>query len=211
MSYRPQDPREALGPPDVVLYFIPKAEYLERTRAGKALVKGWLDKLVRIPARGDRSPQATWARKRRAKLAAEYREKSPKVGGRLILKKRNTKSMARGKGKIRPGKTNLWRAFEAWALGGLVPSQCEPFGLRGLYPLRGRVHLAWRYHPPDRSAWPDHPGVAETVADLIQAAGFLENDEQIDHDDLSRRMGPDPLRPRLELWVREIAPDGSSS
>lgn len=201
--YRQAHPQAVFGDPDLVLEFLPLAEARARWKRWDQPRRQHLDRVAPIPARGDRSLRARQLRRQRTKLRAAYREGSPLVGDRLILKKRNSQPMRRG-AKMGIGKTNLWRCFEAWAIGRLRQASDRHPRSWLHWPLSVPVHLAWRYHPPDDQARPDHPGVSETVADLVQDAGLVVNDKLVAYDDLSRIEAPDPVRPRLEIWVRAV-------
>lgn len=200
--YIPPDPRALYGEPDLVLRFRPLEEDREqRERAGQGIRKH-LAQVAPVPARGDRSPEAARARKLRARIQAAHRKSHPLVGGHLVPKKNHTTVRRRGH-RIGVGKSATWKAFEAWALTRLRQELVRMPGRQHL-PYRSGVHLVWRYTPPSLEAYPDHPGVYETVADLVQDLGMVIDDVQIQYDDLSRIEAPDPESPRLEIWVRPL-------
>lgn len=140
-------------------------------------------------------------RSRADDLALRNRGQGPvHVGGRLVQLKRANEIHRRG-GVATIGKTPLWKAFHAWA----VPRirKCLQAS-ETRYPITGRVHLAWRYYPPDLAGIGDHTGVAETIGDLLEDAGAYQDDVLVLHTSGSQIEAPDPTRPRLEVWCREV-------
>lgn len=204
-AYRPPDPREVYGPADLVLRFRSVEEdRLELERLDAGFVRR-LEQLAPSPPRGDKSPRAKAMRARREAMRRQHREDLPHVGGRIVTLKRNQRIKIRGRGRKATryiGHTALLEAFLDWAIPELEDQvAAHP---AGRYPVAGRVHLPWRYVPPDLEAYPDHPGVYETVCDLVQHARGYEDDVLVAYDDWSLIEAPDPLAPRLEIWVRPV-------
>lgn len=197
-------PREVYGDPDAVIEFRPlEVDRAERKRR-EARFRESLDRRAPIPPRGDKSPKAKLARRLRTQLLAQRRRSAPWVGGRMVALKNNIEPHIVGRGRsARPtiGKTPLWEAWHAWALAELFRSP-EAQASLDRWPLAGRVHLAWRYFPPDLEHLPDHTGVAETVADILEDLGAYVDDVQVAHTSGSLIEDPDPDRPRLEVWCR---------
>jgi Holliday junction resolvase RusA-like endonuclease len=68
------------------------------------------------------------------------------------------------------------------------------------------VHVKALYWLPDKRWWPDLIGLLQGSADLLEKAGIIENDRQIESWDGSRIMGIDKNAPRAELTITEITP-----
>jgi len=191
-------PRVIYNAPDVVLSFRPREEDLAARAERERRFLEQLDRIAPLPARTDHSALAKRQRVLRADRLAQRRRDHPWIGGRMVELKRANEVHRRGR-VYSIGKTSLWRAFHAWAvpliISGLRSSQT-------VYPLTGRVHLAWRYFPPDLSGIGDHTGVAETVGDLLEDAGAYQDDVLVLHTSGSMIEAPDPDSPRLEIWCR---------
>jgi Holliday junction resolvase RusA-like endonuclease len=68
----------------------------------------------------------------------------------------------------------------------------------------GPVQVTARYWMPNRRSWPDLMGLLQATADILEAAGIIENDRDIVSLDGSRIMGVDKENPRAEIRIKEI-------
>ena len=123
------------------------------------------------------------------------------AGHRLIALKRANKIVTiHGRPSI--AKTTEWQAFRTWAIYHLRTRKAQ---LRWVRPDADvPLAIAAVYHPPDRVGMPDTDGMLATALDLLQDAGIIENDRQARRPDGSEIREPDPIRPRLVIWVRRL-------
>lgn len=59
------------------------------------------------------------------------------------------------------------------------------------------------YWMPDKRR-PDLINLEEATADILEAAGIINNDRDIDNWDGSRIMGVDKENPRVEIVIKEV-------
>jgi Holliday junction resolvase RusA-like endonuclease len=69
----------------------------------------------------------------------------------------------------------------------------------------GPVQVTARYWMPNRRSWPDLMGLLQATADILEAAGIIENDRDIVSLDGSEIVGVDKENPRAEIEIREVS------
>ena len=69
----------------------------------------------------------------------------------------------------------------------------------------GPVWVTARYWMPNRRSWPDLMGLLQATADILEAAGIIENDRGIVSLDGSEIVGVDKENPRAEIEIREVS------
>ena len=63
------------------------------------------------------------------------------------------------------------------------------------------VEVACYYYLPNRQGWPDLMGLYQATADILEAAGIINNDRNIISMGDTRIAGIDPTNPRVEIII----------
>lgn len=123
------------------------------------------------------------------------------IPGRPTTKKNSGRYC--GPGRFRP--SAAYEAYEAVA----VPALKMQAGKAGINnPIDSPCKLTVSYYMPNRAAWPDLVGLMQATADLLEAAGVLENDRLILSWQGTNIEGIDKNNPRAEIslypvWLRD--------
>lgn len=72
------------------------------------------------------------------------------------------------------------------------------------YPIDRPCELFVHYYMPSRAAWPDLVGLMQATADLLEAAGVLENDRLILSWQGTNIEGIDKDNPRAEISLYPV-------
>ena len=118
------------------------------------------------------------------------------IPGRLVPKK-NSKRVYPGRKK--PVGSPRWKVYEKFAAFTLMAQNA------GLDKRTDLLHVTAVYYCPNRTQ-PDVSAMHETVGDLLEAGGIIENDKQIRSWDGSR-IYIDRDNPRVEILVRRYIAD----
>ena len=63
------------------------------------------------------------------------------------------------------------------------------------------VEVVCYYYLPNRQGWPDLMGLYQATADILEAAGIINNDRNIITMGDTRIAGIDPTNPRTEIMI----------
>lgn len=123
------------------------------------------------------------------------------IPGRPVTKKNSGRYC--GPGRFRP--SAAYEAYEAVAVPTLK-NQRKKLGIN--YPIDRPCELYVHYYMPSRAAWPDLVGLMQATADLLEAAGVLEDDRLILSWQGTNIEGIDKNNPRAEItlypvWLRD--------
>lgn len=116
------------------------------------------------------------------------------IRGRPITKKNHQRIVVNrrtGKPMVIPSKP--YKEYEQAALWQLKTQRIPT--------ITEAVNVCARYWMPDRRSRPDLLGLKQATADILEAAGIVENDRLIAGWDGSRIMGIDRDNPRAEIIV----------
>lgn len=118
------------------------------------------------------------------------------IPGRPITKKNSLKIIINRR-TMRPMvvPSEAYKAYEAASLWHLKQYRIKTI----TYP----VNVCARYWMPNRRSKPDLLGLQQATADILEAAGIVENDVLIVSWDGSRVMGIDRESPRVEIEITQ--------
>lgn len=114
------------------------------------------------------------------------------IPGRPVTKKNSGRYC--GPGRFRP--SAAYEAYEAVAVPALR-TQARKQGIDN--PVDRPCTVVASYYMPNRAAWPDLVGLMQATADLLEAAGVLENDRLITSWDGTDITGISKKNPRAEI------------
>jgi Holliday junction resolvase RusA-like endonuclease len=117
------------------------------------------------------------------------------IPGRPITKKNHGQVKVRG-GRRYHVQSDAFYEYEQMALIWLLQW--------GNQYIPGEVEVTCLYWLPNKRGWPDLIGLLQGTSDILQKAGFIENDKNIISYDGSRIIGIDKENPRCEIKIRKI-------
>lgn len=124
------------------------------------------------------------------------------IPGRPITKKNSGRYC--GAGRLIPSKA--YKNYEAEAVPVLKESARKQ---RLVHPIDRPVWVEVVYYMPNRQAWPDLVGLMQATADLLEAAGVLENDRLIVRWDGTRIGHVDKKMPGASIGLMPLTEEGN--
>lgn len=77
--------------------------------------------------------------------------------------------------------------------------------------FEGPIQVTATYWMPDKRSWPDLIGLLQATADILEAAGIIDNDRNIVSWDGSRIVGVDKKHPRAEVEINWLGKSPTNS